>query len=88
MHGPPDIHTGRGMLLFAALMLVLALWISVGRGDWTGAWLWFALAVFLGCYGVMMAGLMARWQRFLLVLGLLSGLAAFVLALRATGILP
>src|SRR5687768_3976538 len=88
MHGPPDTQTGRGMLLFAALVLVLALWMSLGRGDWTGAWLWFALAVFLGCYGAMMAGLISRWQRVLLVIGLVSGLVAFVLALRATGILP
>jgi hypothetical protein len=88
MHGPPDTQTGRGMLLFGALVLVLAVWMSLGRGDWAGASLWFALAAFLGCYGAMMAGLLPRWQRVLLVIGLLSGVVAFVLALRATGILP
>ena len=88
MHGPPDVHTGRGMLLFAALMLVLALWMSFGRGQWVDAGLWYALAICLGCYGAMLTTVSERWQRPLLILGLGSGVVAFGLALRAVGLLP
>lgn len=88
MHGPPDTQTGRGMLLFAAIAFVLALWMSLGRSDWPGSALWFAVAIFLACYGAMLAGAPLRWQRGLLLLGLVAGVAAFLLALRATGLLP
>ncbi len=86
MHGPPEVHTGRGMLLFAAITFGLALWISIGGGDWTGAGLWYALSVFLGCYGAMMGGASERWHRALLVVGLVAGVVAFVFALRLAGI--
>ena len=87
MHGPMDSQTGRGMLLFAAVTLVLALWMSLGRGDWSQAGLWYAVSLFLACYGALATGVGERWQRPLLLVGLVAGAAAFVLALRATGIL-
>ncbi|CAA9294858.1 MAG: hypothetical protein AVDCRST_MAG26-4376 [uncultured Chloroflexia bacterium] len=86
MHGPPELPTGRGMLLFAAITFALALWMSVGNGDWAGAGLWYALSVFLGCYGAMMGGAPERWHRALLVVGLVAGVVAFVFALRLAGI--
>ncbi len=86
MHGPPDTQTGRGMLLFAAVVLFLALWMSLARGQWAEAALWYALATFLGCYGAMMGGAPERWHRILLVLGLGAGVIAFGLALRMVGL--
>lgn len=88
MHGPPEAQTGRGMLFFAAVILGLALWMSVGRGDWNNSALWFALAGFLGCYGALMGGAPPRWHRLLLVVGLVCGLAAFVFAVRMAGMFP
>ena len=86
MHGPPDDHMGRGMLLFAALMLVLALWMSIGGNQWRDAVLWYALAIFFGSYGALLGGASERWHRPLLVLGLAAGLVAFVAALRSVGV--
>ena len=86
MHGPPETQTGRGMLFFAAVVLVLALWMSLGRGQWAEAALWYALAAFLGCYGGLMAGTPERWHRPLLVFGLVAGVIAFGLALRMVGL--
>ena len=82
MHGPPDTQTGRGMLLFAAITALLALWMSLGRGQWAASALWYTLATFLACYGALMAGVPQRWHRLLLVLGLAAGAVAFGLALR------
>ena len=86
MHGPPEMQSGRGMLFFAAVTLLLALWMSIGRGDWSGAGLWYALSVFLGCYGAMTGGAAERWHRPLLVVGLVAGVVAFIFALRLAGI--
>jgi hypothetical protein len=86
MHGPPDQSMGRGMLLFAGLVTILALWMSLGRGDWDQAALWYALAIFFACYGALLTGAGERWHRPLLGLGLIAGLIAFVWALRMVGV--
>ena len=86
MHGPPDTQTGRGMLLFAAIVLFLALWMSFGRGQWVEAALWYAVAAFLACYGALMGGAPERWHRLLMMLGLVAGVIAFGLALRMVGL--
>ncbi len=86
MHGPPETQTGRGMLFFAVVALILALWMSIGNSDWAGARLWLALAVFLGCYGAMMSGAPERWHRPLVVVGLVAGAFAFFFALGAAGL--
>jgi hypothetical protein len=77
---------GRGMLLFGALMLVLACWMSLGRGEWRDAVMWFALAIFFGSYGGLLGGASERWHRPLLVLGLVAGGVAFLGALRSVGV--
>lgn len=87
MHGPPDSSMGRGMYLWAICMLVLALWISLGQGQWADAVLWYAIAIFSACFGGLLGGAGERWHRPLLVIGLAAGLVAFVEALRASGIL-
>jgi hypothetical protein len=74
------------MFLWAALMFVLALWMSVGRGQWTDSVLWYAIAIFSACFGGLLGGANERWHRPLLVVGLVAGAVAFVAALRATGI--
>jgi hypothetical protein len=86
MHGPPDTSMGRGMLLGAALMLVLALWMSFGRGEWAEAVVWYAIAIFFASYGGLLGGADERWHRPLLLAGLLSGIVAFLAALRSVGV--
>ena len=88
MREPPYGQSGRPILLFAAVVLVLALWMSLGNGQWTDSVLWYALAAFLGCYGLLMSNVAERWNRPLLAVGLLAGAAAFGLALRMVGLLP
>jgi hypothetical protein len=88
MHEPSNTHTGRAMLLFAALMLGLALWIGLGRGQWADTGLWFGLAGFFACYGGLMDGAPERWHRLLLIAGLASGVVAFVFAVRMAGLFP
>jgi hypothetical protein len=39
-----------------------------------------------GCYGAMLNDLFPRGQRVLLVVGLVAGVTAFVLALRSAGV--
>ena len=86
MHGPPDTQMGRGMLLFAAIMAILALWVSLGRGAWVDAGLWYALAVFFACFGTLMAEVPEHWHRPLLIVGLGAGIIAFGFALRMAGV--
>lgn len=86
MHKPPQETTGRGLLLFAALMLALALWISVGRGEWLASGMWFALAIFFACYGSIMNGALERWRTILLALGLAGGITALGYAIWMAGL--
>ena len=86
MHGPPNVHTGRGLLIFAAVLVVLALWMSFINQQWLDAGLFFALGIVFGCYGAILNNYAAEWQRILLGVGLVAGIAAFVLALRSAGI--
>ncbi len=88
MHGPPQTTTGRGLLLFAAIMLALALWLSVGRGEWLASGMWFALAIFFACYGSIMSGVLERWRALLLALGMASGIVAFGYAVWMAGLHP
>lgn len=81
MHGPPNLQTGRGMLMAGGIILILALWMSVGRGEWLQSGLWYALAIFLVTFGSLMSDATARWRRVLLVVGLASGMVAFGFAL-------
>jgi hypothetical protein len=87
MREPPYGQSGRPILFFAAIVLVLALWMSLGNGQWIDSALWYALAAFLGCYGLLMSNLGERWNRPLLVAGLLAGVVAFGMALRMVGLL-
>jgi asparagine N-glycosylation enzyme membrane subunit Stt3 len=86
MYGPPDKQMGRGMWLFAALMLVLALWMSLGRGEWSDAVLWYGVAIFCACFGGLLGDVREQWHRPLLVIGLIAGVVAFAGALRAVGV--
>jgi Na+/H+ antiporter NhaD/arsenite permease-like protein len=86
MLGPPNAHSGRGLMIFAAVLVVLALWMSLGNQQWLQAALFGSLAVMFGCYGAMLNDLFPRGQRVLLVVGLVAGVTAFVLALRSAGV--
>ena len=81
MYTPTDPSTGRGVTLFALLMLALGLLTGLTRGAWLDAALWLALGLFLGCYGLITLDRWPRYRRVLLALGLLSGVLAFGLAL-------
>lgn len=74
------------MLLFSAVALLLALLMSFVRGQWAGALLWYALAVFFACYGLLFMDLAPRWHRPLLVLGFAAGILAFGSAVRLAGL--
>lgn len=86
MLDPSNRTAGRGLLLFAALMLGLSLYLGATEGLRAARWLpaafWLAIAVLMACYGALLLGLLARAPRLLLIVGLGAGLAAFWLALR------
>ncbi len=84
MHGEGDPTTGRGMLLFAAIMFGFGLYVGISGPNWEGATLWLALAGFMGCFGALMLNLLPRLHRALLVVGFIAGALAFVLAVRMT----
>ncbi len=81
MFDPSRRTTGRGLLLFAAIMLGLGLLLGITRRAWQDAVLWLAIAVFMACYGVIMLGALPRLHRLLLIVGLLAGGVALWLAL-------
>ncbi len=84
MLNPSNPTTGRGLLLFAGLMLGFGLFVGVGQHAWWDAAFWLSLAGFMACYGALMLDVLPQLQRLLLVLGLASGGLALVLALRMT----
>ena len=84
MLNPSDPTTGRGLLLFAGLMLGFGLFVGVTQQAWWDAAFWLSLAGFMACYGALMLDLLPRLQRLMLVLGLASGGLAVLLALRMT----
>jgi hypothetical protein len=81
MFDPSRRTTGRGLLLFAAIMLGLGLVLGVTQQAWQDAALWLAIAVFMACYGIIMLGVLQRLHRLLLIVGLLAGGTALWLAL-------
>lgn len=76
LHGPPTPVMGRGMLLFAALVGGLGIFLLAGR-DWRNGGLWLSVAIFLGCYGLLMGDHLMRWNKALLVVGGMAGVVAF-----------
>jgi len=80
MFDPLDRTTGRGLLLFAGLLVGLSAFLIVQR-LWNDAALWLAAAIFLACYGMVQLDLLPRWRKLWLVLGLGAGAATFVIAL-------
>lgn len=84
MLNPSNRTTGRSALLFAGLMLALGLFAGFVRQAWRDAALWFAVAVFMACYGAITLDLLPRLQRLLLGIGLLAAAAAFWLAFQST----
>ncbi len=81
MFHPSGSSAGKGILVFALIMLALGLWTGVSRRAWTDAMLWIAIAIFLGSYGAISADLLPRFRRALLIAGLAAGVLAFALAL-------
>ncbi len=75
MHGSPPPALGRGMLGFAAFLLVFGAW-QAWHGLGLVAGLWLALAVTLACFGWLTDRPASRWDRVALVLGLVAGLVA------------
>ncbi|MBA3945748.1 MAG: hypothetical protein H0X37_14415 [Herpetosiphonaceae bacterium] len=84
MHGPTTPTMGRGMLLFAALIFALGLYLLVSR-QWLNAGLWLAIAVFMSCYGTLMSARSSRWDKALLGIATLAGLVAFGLVIKLFG---
>jgi hypothetical protein len=81
---PSRNTTGRGLLLFAVLMLGLGLFVGLVRQAWQDAALWLAAAIFMACYGTIMLGALPQLHRLLLVIGLITGVIAIGLALLAS----
>lgn len=83
---PSNQTLGRGLLLFAALMLGLSGYLGMVQGarlgQWRDAGLWLAVAIFMACHGLITLGVWARWQRLLLLLGFASGAAALWIAVQ------
>ena len=75
---------GRGMLIFAALMLALGLYLLATR-QWLNGLLWLTIAIFIGCYGTLMSSRSSRWDKILLGIGALAALTAFGLVMKLTG---
>jgi len=80
MLNPPDNTTGRGLLLFAALMFGLTGYLA-WRGNFYDAALWLAFAVCITCYGFIILNLFPRLHRLLLGIGLVAGGGVMWLAL-------
>ena len=87
MHGmfdPSRRTTGRGLLIFAVIMLGFGLVLGIAEQAWREAALWLSIAVFMACYGLIMLGVPERFHRLFLVLGLLAGAAALWLAVTTS----
>jgi MFS-type transporter involved in bile tolerance (Atg22 family) len=80
---PSDPTIGRGALLFAALMFGFAIFLGWWRHAWHDALFWFAIAVFIGSYGMLMTHWMPRLHQWLLIVGLIAGGIAFWFAVEA-----
>lgn len=87
---PSDRTLGRGLLLFAALMLGLSVYLGVVQGlrlgRWQDALLWLAVAIFMACHGLITLGALPRWQRLLLVVGLVAGVVALLIAVQLASV--
>lgn len=83
MHGLPSPAMGRAMLLFAVLIGGLGLYILATR-EWLQGGFWLAVGVFVGCYGLVLRERHARWDRWVLGVGLAAGVIAFALAIALT----
>jgi hypothetical protein len=80
MFDPLDRTTGRGLLLFAGMLVGLSAFLIVQR-LWNDAALWLAAAITLACYGTVQLDLLPHWRKTWLVLGLGAGAATLVIAL-------
>ena len=83
MFGAPDPTVGRGIILFAILMLGLSLFAGFGRQSWRDAILWLSIAIFMVCYGLIMLNKLPHLHRLLLIVGLASGVVGFGLAVAS-----
>ncbi len=75
-----DPTTGRGLLIFAAIIFVFGLFVGIAQQALRDAVTLLSIAVFMGCYGVIMLNKLPHLHRGLLILGLASGVAGFVVA--------
>lgn len=87
---PSNQALGRGLLLFAALMLGLSGYLAVAQGLPLGRWLdtamWLAVSILSACYGLITLGALARWHRPLLLLGCIAGAAALWIAVQLASV--
>lgn len=82
MLDPSNLAFGRALLLFAALLGALSLYLGAIDGTQPHeAIFWLALALFMACYGLIQLGALPRLQPVWLVLGLAAGVVAVCLAL-------
>jgi hypothetical protein len=80
MLNPLDPATGRSLLIFAAIIFGFGLFWGVTRQTWQDATLLLSIAVFMGCYGTIMLNALPRLHRWLLLIGLVAGGTAFMVA--------
>ena len=83
---PSNQGLGRGLLLFAALMLGLSGYLALAQGLPLGRWLdaamWLAVAILSACYGLITLDALTRWHRPLLFVGCIAGGAALWIAVQ------
>lgn len=92
MLNPSNPTLGRGLLLFAALLLGLSGYLAAVEGlpfgRWHDAGMWLAVAIFMACYGLITLGALERWHRLLLLLGFVAGGVAFSFAVQLAATRP
>jgi hypothetical protein len=80
MINPLDPATGRGLLIFAVIIFVFGLFIGIVRQAWQDATMLLSIAILMSCYGAIMLNALPRLHRWLLLIGLVTGATAFVVA--------
>lgn len=73
------------MLLFAVLVGGLGVYILATR-EWLQGSLWLGIGILSGCYGLLLREGRARWDRWLLGVGLAAGVIAIALAIALTAL--
>lgn len=82
MLNPSSRGIGHGLFVFAVLGIGLSAFLAY-RQSWGEAALWLAAAIFLACFGAVQLDLAPRHRTLWLVLGLIAGVIAWLIALSS-----